>query len=199
MGNDFDDFATDSIAIVKTNGEKFENLKASVQREKIYFWSSTILVEPRDLIQRFMSNGGVETYEVIDPGFVEEIMDFSAHYQMKVRKMGLPEGEKAVQSITYNISGANARVNNHSTDNSVNFSSVASGVSELVEELKKEVSRASLSVEERQDALEVVHEIEQQATSEKPKRAVIKSLIAALPAVESISVIGASLASMMQL
>lgn len=199
MGNDFDDFATDRIAIVKTSGEKFENLMASVQREKIFFWNSKILVEPRDLVQRFMSNGGVETYEVIDPGFVEEIMDFSAHYQMRVRKMGLPEAEKAVQSITYNLNGANARVNHHSTDNSVNFSSVANGVAELLDELKKEVSRAGLSVEETQDALEVVQEIEDQASSGTPKRAVIKSLIAALPAVESISAIGASIAAMMQL
>ena len=81
----FDDFATDNISIIKSNGQRYDGLKASVQRDKIFFENSSIFVEPRDLIQRNMSNGGVETYEVIDPGFVEAIMDFDAHYQMRVK------------------------------------------------------------------------------------------------------------------
>ena len=59
-----------------------------------------------------MSNGAEETFLVIDPNFHEELFGMQAHYQMKVKKLGLPEAKKAIQNITYNISGNNARVNN---------------------------------------------------------------------------------------
>ena len=176
----FDEFHTDNISIIKSNGQRYDGLKASVQRDKIYFEDSSILVEPRDLIQRNMSNGGVETFEVIDPGFVEAIMDFEANYQMRVRKMGIPEAEKAVRNITYNISGANARVNNHS----------------LIAALRSELSKLGLSSQERVEVDEVVDEIESQLSTQAPKKTVIKSLLAALPHVETVAAISASIFGM---
>ena len=85
----FDDFMTDSIIVRKQNGDVLEGLKASVQRDKIFLGRSNVLIEPRDLIERRMSNGAVETFEVIDPGFNEAFHGIEAHYQMSVRKLGL--------------------------------------------------------------------------------------------------------------
>lgn len=192
----FDEFHTDNISIIKSNGQRYDGLKASVQRDKIYFEDSSILVEPRDLIQRNMSNGGVETFEVIDPGFVESIMDFEAHYQMRVRKMGIPEAEKAVRNITYNISGANARVNNHSVDNSINNATISPEVPNLIASLRSELSQLGLSSQERVEFDEVVDEIESQLSTQAPKKTVIKSLLAALPHVETVAAISASIFGM---
>ena len=192
----FDEFHTDNISIIKSNGQRYDGLKASVQRDKIYFEDSSILVEPRDLIQRNMSNGGVETFEVIDPGFVESIMDFEAHYQMRVRKMGIPEAEKAVRNITYNISGANARVNNHSVDNSINNATISPEVPNLIASLRSELSKLGLSSQERVEFDEVVDEIESQLSTQAPKKTVIKSLLAALPHVETVAAISASIFGM---
>ena len=192
----FDEFHTDNISIIKSNGQRYDGLKASVQRDKIYFENSSILVEPRDLIQRNMSNGGVETFEVIDPGFVESIMDFEAHYQMRVRKMGMPEAEKAVRNITYNISGANARVNNHSVDNSINNATINPEVPDLIASLRSELSKLGLSSQERAEFDEVVDEIESQLSTQAPKKTVIKSLLAALPHVETVAAISASIFGM---
>ena len=192
----FDEFHTDNISIIKSNGQRYDGLKASVQRDKIYFEDSSILVEPRDLIQRNMSNGGVETFEVIDPGFVESIMDFEAHYQMRVRKMGMPEAEKAVRNITYNISGANARVNNHSVDNSINNATINPEVPSLIAALRSELSKLGLSSQERVEVDEVVDEIESQLSTQAPKKTVIKSLLAALPHVETVAAISASIFGM---
>ena len=192
----FDEFHTDNISIIKSNGQRYDGLKASVQRDKIYFEDSSILVEPRDLIQRNMSNGGVETFEVIDPGFVESIMDFEAHYQMRVRKMGIPEAEKAVRNITYNISGANARVNNHSVDNSINNATISPEVPNLIASLRLELSKLGLSSQERVEFDEVVDEIESQLSTQAPKKTVIKSLLAALPHVETVAAISASIFGM---
>lgn len=191
--SDFDDVMTDNISIIKTTGERFDGLKASVQRDKIFFENSSILVEPRDLVQRIMSNGGVETFEVIDPGFYEKVFDFDAHYQMIVRKLGVPEAQKAVQSITYNFTGANARVNNHSVDNSVNTVTYTAEVTGLIQVLRDEISKLRVSPSERAEALEVVDEIESQLATNPPKRTIIKSLLGALPHVESVASISASI------
>jgi hypothetical protein len=62
---------------------------------------SDILIEIGDLIQRKMSNGGKEIYEVINPEFYEKTYSIPAHYQIKHKKLGVPEAKQAVQSITY--------------------------------------------------------------------------------------------------
>ncbi|WP_205756320.1 hypothetical protein [Aeromonas veronii] len=102
----FQNIMKDIIQVLKSDGTTSQEMKASVQSKGIYLMRSDFLVEPHDLIQRVMSNGGRETFIVIDPGFHEEIGGaIPAHYQMKVQKLGLPEAEKAVQYITYNMSG----------------------------------------------------------------------------------------------
>ena len=111
----------DKIKVLKSDGQESGELSASVQSKGIYLMSSSVLIEPNDLIQRTMTNGGTETFQVLDPGFHEAVgARMPAHYQMKVKKLGLPETEKAIQSITYNLNGNNTRVNNDSTDNSTN-------------------------------------------------------------------------------
>lgn len=98
----FQQMMTDNIKIIKSDGQEIENLRASIQSKGIYLMQSDVLVEPQDLIQRTMSNGGNETFKVIDPGFHEGVHGIPAHYQMKVQKLGIPEAKKAIQSITYN-------------------------------------------------------------------------------------------------
>lgn len=183
----------DNVSLLKKNGERVDNISASVQSKKIFIQRSDILIETGDLIQRKMSNGGEETYEVIDPGFHERHGPIAAGYQMTHKKLGLPEAEKAVQNITYNISGPNARVNNHSTDNSKNVVNINSDVSEHIAMLRAEIERLLSDTQEKQEAFEVVDAIEGQFTAEKPSKAVVKTLLASLPSAGSIASIGSFL------
>jgi len=178
---------TDNIKIIKADGQNIEGLKASVQNKGIYLMQSDVLIEPGDLIQRIMSNGGKETFTVIDPGFHEGLHSIPAHYQMKVQKLGIPEAKKAIQSITYNISGPNARVNNHSTDNSTNIVNLNQDVAEHLSMLRQEIEKLIDSVEKRKDALEVVGAIQGQFESSSPSKTVIKTLVSALPQAGSIA------------
>ncbi|EGG92838.1 hypothetical protein IMCC1989_2465 [gamma proteobacterium IMCC1989] len=189
--------AKDKIKILKADGQEIDGLKASVQSGGIYLMRSDILVEPSDLIQRVMSNGGVETFRVIDPGFHEGISHIPSHYQMKVQKLGLPEAEKAIQSITYNISGANARVNNNSVDNSTNVANINSDVAEHISMLRSEIERLVKIADEKNEALELVGAIEEQFHSSSPSKPVLKTLISALPSAGSIASIGSFLLSVM--
>lgn len=190
----FSDMLNDNVTLLKKNGDRVEGIKASVQSKKIFINRSDILIETGDLIQRKMSNGGEETYEVIDPGFHESFGSIEAHYQMAHRKLGLPEAKAAVQSITYHISGPNARVNNHSTDNSVNTVNINPDVAEHISMLRHEVKRL-LPDNEQQPALEVVDAIEGQFESSSPSKVVVKTLLGALPSAGSIASIGSFLLS----
>lgn len=107
----FNRFLTDTVSLLKKNGMTIDGIQASVQKDKIFIEGADILIESGDLIHRVMSNGGQETYSVIDPGFQEKFHRIPAGYQMEVRKLGLPEANRAIQNITYNISGTNNRVN----------------------------------------------------------------------------------------
>ncbi|WP_444914522.1 TIR domain-containing protein [Microbulbifer sp. TRSA007] len=76
----------DNLTIMKVNGDTFENVKGSVQKNKIIIQRSDILIEASDQILRKMSNGGTEEYEVVDPGFHEGIGSIKAGYQMEVKR-----------------------------------------------------------------------------------------------------------------
>jgi len=132
----FSALMNDTIAVLKQNGQSIEKVKASVQKNKIFIDRSDFIVDSGDLIQRKMSNGAEETYQVIDPGFHESFHGISAHYQMEVRKLGIPEANKAVQSITYNVTGPNARINQNSVDNSANVIFINPQVSEHLEAIR---------------------------------------------------------------
>lgn len=185
----------DNVSLLKKNGDRVDNISASVQSKKIFIQRSDILIETGDLIQRKMSNGGEETYEVIDPGFHESHGPIAAGYQMTHKKLGLPEAEKAVETITYNIIGPNARVNNHSTDNSTNVVNINSDVSEHIAMLRSEIERLLGDSREKQEAFEMIDAIEGQFTTEKPSKAVVKTLLASLPSAGSIASIGSFLLS----
>ena len=111
----------DKFYILKSNGQQTDNLKVSVQREDIYLMRAEILVEANDLIQHVMANGETETFQIIEPGFHKGTgRSIPAHYQMKVKKLGLSEAAKAIQSITLSSSEPNVKVNTKATGNADN-------------------------------------------------------------------------------
>lgn len=192
-----DDLMTDTVNVLSQSGKRIENIKASVQKNKIFIQGSDMLIESGDLIHRTMSNGAEETYEVIDPGFHEEFHGISAGYQMDVTKLGIPEAKSAVQHITYNISGTNNRLNQNSTDNSVNIFNIHPDLQEHIEALRNEIKGLDLPEGETAAFYEVIDAVEAQMTSEKPSKTVVKTLLDGLPNVGSIASIGSFIVSLL--
>jgi hypothetical protein len=188
----FSSMMTDMIEVLKKNGEVRSGIKASVQSRGIYIVGvpDGLLIEPDDLVRRRMSNGAEETFQVVDPGFHEKFGGIPASYQMKVRKLGLPEAERAAQNLTVNMTGHGARFNYQSTDHSTNVLTVNASVVNHLQRLRTEIQRAALNSGEKDAALEVVDAIEEQVASGKPKKSVVTALLASLPAVESFTNIG---------
>jgi len=131
---------TDRVSLIKKDGEKIDNIKASVQSKKIYIMQSDILIEADDLIQRKMSNGAEETYKVIDPGFHEKLHRIPAGYQIVYKKLGLPEAKRAVQNITtyntINIHGDNQGIASSGNNNTNNNSEFNQKFTQLIQEIQ---------------------------------------------------------------
>jgi len=82
----FDSFMTDTVSLIKSSGERRDEIRASVQRGKVFINDASLVIEQGDLIERVASNGLRETYEVVDPGFHEKFSGIDAHYQIEVRR-----------------------------------------------------------------------------------------------------------------
>jgi hypothetical protein len=179
----------DTVTVVKRGGgKKFEGIKASVQSDQISILQTEPLIEPLDIIVRKMSNGGEETFEVLDPGFHEGLGSIPAGYRMKVRKLGLPESQGIVQSIIYNVNGHNSRINNHSVDNSTNiFQDSNNEAARLLGELREAISTVALSPKDHAEAIEIIDGVQEQFATEKPKRSIVKAMLSALPNVAAIA------------
>lgn len=188
----FSEFMTDKIFIIKKDGTKSKELKASVQSNKIHLDDASILIEPDDIVERIMSNGGIEQYRVIDPCFYEAFHGIGAHYQMKVQKMGLPQKQYNPQTV-YNI-GDNAKIYNHSVDMSINIHNHNAEIVKILDELKSEIEKISNEAQ-KQEALEIFQEIHEQCISDKPKRTVLNALVNSLPPIDNIASIANSLMS----
>lgn len=187
---------TDTVSVLKQNGQTFEGIRASVQSDKIFIQGTEPLIEIGDLIRRKMSNGAEETFRVLDPGFHEKFHSIPAGYQMRVVKLGVPEAAKAIQNITYNITGHNARINQHSVDNSTNVVSVNPDVVELLVALRNEISRMDLSPEQMRAASELLDTAEAQIQGGKPSKPVLSAVLKALPHAANVTAIVSSLLSM---
>lgn len=192
--------ATDTIKVLKKSGEVVEGIKASVQSGGISIVGvpAGLLIEPEDIVRRRMSNGAEETFLVVDPGFREGFGGIPASYQMKVRKLGLPEAQRAIQHLTVNMNGHGARFNNQSVDNSTNTVSINTSVVNYFQDLRTEIQKAALTEDEKNAAMEVVEAIEDQVASGKPKKSIVTALLASLPAVESITSIGKNIYDTLQ-
>ncbi|KWS71674.1 hypothetical protein AL053_23445 [Pseudomonas savastanoi pv. fraxini] len=189
----FESMMLDTIELLKQNGSRTPGIKGRVQKGKITTFDSSLQIEPHDLFIRKASNGTEETYEVIDPVFHEAFHGIPASYEIEVRKLGVPEAKQHIQSITFNVTGAGARINSNSTDNSTNTINTGSQVMNHLDTIRKELAAANLSDEQAAEAADVLEAVEVQLASGKPKKGIVKVLLGALPSVASISTAIASI------
>ena len=124
--NDHED-SPDRVTLVKQDGRRFESIRASVQRDRIFTDDPKVPIEDGDSFERALPSGVVERFVVAEAGFMQGAGGIPAHYQSRVRK------ETASDSLTshrphivYNLTGAYAKVNIHSVDASTTVIAVNS-------------------------------------------------------------------------
>ena len=84
--NVFQSLMNDRVTLVKKNGQRFENLSASVQTGLILTDNPEIPIEDGDQFERQLPSGIVDVYTVVDSRFQQRLHSMPAHYQSKVRK-----------------------------------------------------------------------------------------------------------------
>jgi hypothetical protein len=130
----FSDLLSDIISIVKKNGETFENVRASVQGNKIFIHDINLPLEETDKIYRKLPNGLLEAYVISDTGFISDPFGGSlSHFEVKVQKEK-SIAESQYKQIILNLRD-NARININSTDNSINVLNA----DDVFNELRKEI------------------------------------------------------------
>ena len=139
-------------------------------------------LEPQniDIGHIIVQSGARDRWEVTD---VEDVLvqgTFS-HFAAYVEKLGAKKPEtnsSAVQNITYNVSGPNARVNNHSVDNSTNMSvQENTDLEYLFAQLRDEIRSQDVESSVIDEALEVVDVIEVQSKQAKPNKTILDSML----------------------
>ncbi|WP_341488702.1 hypothetical protein WAX86_09460 [Photobacterium damselae subsp. damselae] len=127
-----------------------------------------------------VQTGARDRWEVTE---VEDVLvqgTFS-HFAAYVEKLGVKKPEtnsSSVQNITYNVSGPNARVNNHSVDNSTNMSVQANtDLESLFAQLREEIRSQNVEPSVINEALEVVDVIEVQSKQAKPNKTILGSML----------------------
>lgn len=177
----------DRVSVRSKDGQVSPEFKAIVQPGKIFVMQSGIRIKSGDVITRYLSNGGEEQYEVVDPGFMEGIAGIPAHYQITSRLIGSVALENSRSAITVNLNGPNARINSGSIDNSYNVVGIDPALLAHLKQITSEIEKAQLTPIQKYEALETLDAAKTQLTSPSPSRAVIKALLSSLPKVGDIA------------
>jgi len=110
----------DRIAVVKRDGQRYDNLRGVVERTSIIFDDVHIPLDEGDHIERQLPGGRTELYEVLESGFTSGGGGIPDFYNAKVRKttsrLPVPGSPTHVT-----VTGPNARVNLGSIDSSTNI------------------------------------------------------------------------------
>jgi hypothetical protein len=166
--------------------------------------------ESKAVVFQFPDSQNIEVGDVInqvgarDRWVVTEIEDIIiqnnySHFEVIVDKEGARAKDSiAPTNVIYNLHGANPRINQNSTDNSVNINiENSSDLIQLVSDLRTEIKNLKLEKSVEIEALEVVDVIQSQITSEKPNKTVLSSMITGLknllPHAANIATVGSAI------
>lgn len=165
------DLMTDTISVLKTDGRRFDDIKARIKNNRIIVDSTDILIEANDLVFRKVPAGREDIYEVIDPGFHEKFYDILAGYQMETRKLNPRKAAIAIQNI---MDAAGGGESGKSAD-------AEPDVFALLAALQTEIALQSLSTSAQQPLLEILDAIKAQFLSGTPSKAVVSLLLDGVP------------------
>ena len=88
------DLMHDTVRLIKSDGQRFDDIKASVQRGKVFTADPNIPIEEGDVFERDLPSGVIECFRVTDPGYYSSTGGIPAHYQTRVQKITPAEGQR---------------------------------------------------------------------------------------------------------
>ena len=155
----FEIFMTDLVTLLKSDGTRYENVKAGVQPEMIFITDSLLPIECGDKIMRHLPSGIDEIFVITDPRFQQAISSIPAHYQAQYKREGTVKPTEALGNVTFNVTGPHSHVNINSIDESINISNVA--VASTFDEIRAVLKDQVTDIEECSRLISKVDELQQ--------------------------------------
>jgi hypothetical protein len=155
----------DKVILIKSDGRKYTDISASVQKDVIFIDDYSLPIEEEDKILRELPSGLTETYNVIDRGYYEAFHSIPAHYEVKVEKE-TSNKKQSSEIISYNVVGNNSRININSNDNSLNLSTESLNEDNVFEKLRETIN-IKLNDKQKEDVFLSINELEQTKGSDK--------------------------------
>jgi len=90
--SEMDDLLTDKVSLIRKNGDRIDNIPASVQGNKIFTGNTSLQMEEGDTLIRILKNGKEEKYSILNLDYYED--EDLGHIKIDVRK------ETTVQEMT---------------------------------------------------------------------------------------------------
>ena len=179
----FAGLTNDIVSLVKADGTVVKSdIRASVQRNKIFIFDVSLPIEVGDHILRTLPSGLVEDFIVEDPGYYSGATGLPGSYQCVVRRSGASASpaQSVINNITAHFHAANSRLNVHSTDNSVNEATTIDTMqlSGFVEQVKPHISTLpEPQKSEISNSIELLaSEVRNGATDQSKIRSILQSL-----------------------
>ncbi len=158
--SEFNRLMVDTISIIKKDGTTINDIKANVQRNKIFINDGKLPIEDGDSVARILPSGIVEEYIIKDKGFYTGMGSIPDNYQMSVEKKDSIKPEKNNSYENFNFVANNgAKVFINSNDNSINIKSENEVFQDLLKALDQ-IDENLLSKESKQDLIKDIKELE---------------------------------------
>lgn len=156
--NPFASFPHSDLKVIAPDGTVRSTARGVFSGKEVSVFDASLQIFAGDEIRRTLPNGTEEAFEVIDPKYFDAFHGIPANFQIDVRRKGTFEAGKGGH-YNIHVSGQNARVNVHSTDNSTNvvsggdvFGDIASAVQSKVhdEDQRLAIIQAVAAMKEQQ-------------------------------------------------
>jgi len=173
----------DTISVFDKAGNLVkENEKASVQGgNTIITLNGNYPVEIGYFVERKTAGGVTEKYKVLEPNFNPGLRVIKAHYQMKVINVNaIPDPRTSSISNTIHASG-NARVYQHSVDNSVN-TYTTNDFKQALNQIKSDILDLDLDNVEQALTTKVINKISEEVESGNLNKDKVSAYISLFPA-----------------
>lgn len=178
----FAELMTDTLSVFDERGNLVkENIRGSVQSgSAIHTLGADFPVSIGYFVERKLPTGVIEKYKVLEPNYYGDFHGIKAHYQMKVINVNAIPDPRLVSTInTINASG-NARVYQHSIDNSVN-SYTSNDFIQALNKIKSEVLEIDLSDIDLALTTKAILKVSEEVEKPEPNKDKISAYISLLP------------------
>lgn len=147
MANHLGRLMNDIITVVNKDGSRYENIRASVQRDMIVTFDVTVPIAAGDKIERILPSAQKEVFIVTNAHLYSGVGTIKSFYEISYEREDAQHRQaERPAAINVHVSGSpQARVNLHSTDESINVSNAQPEIifSELRDLLHKSVNDVS--------------------------------------------------------